>query len=205
MIDHLPLRPNPQTIAVADVEKRMISLRGQSVLLDRDVAALYGVETKHVNQAVRNNPDKFPEGFLFQLDVGEFSDWKSKILTSISSEEGKTSLKMGLRRPPYAFTERGLYMLATVLKSRLATKATLAIVNAYAQMRSMVRDMEALQTLKDGSPEQARKLTQAGHKLAALIGDNLSTESTKTTIELNLAVLKITHEVTRTAKRHPRP
>lgn len=197
MKDGLFTKPDPLAIDVADVEKRMISLRGQSVLLDRDVAALYGVETKHVNQAVRNNPDKFPDGFLFQLDAGEFADWKSKILTSISSKAEISSLKMGLRRAPYAFTERGLYMLATVLKSRLATTATLAIVNAYAQLRSMVRDMEALQSLKDGSPEQARKLTQAGHKLAALIGDNLSTESTKTTIELNLAVLKITHEVTR--------
>ena len=65
----------------------------------------------------------------------------------------------------------------------------------------MVRDMEALQNLKDGSPEQAAQLSQAGHKLAALIGDNLSTESTKTTIELNLAVLKISYEVTRTRKR----
>ena len=99
------------------------------------------------------------------------------------------------------FTERGLYMLATILKSERAERATLAIVETYAQLRSMVRDMEALQTLKDGSPEQAEQLTKAGHKLAALIGDNLSTESTKTTIELNLAVLKITHEVTRTKKR----
>jgi len=65
----------------------------------------------------------------------------------------------------------------------------------------MVSDMESLQRLKDGSPEQAKALTSAGHKLAALIGDNLSTESTKTTIELNLAVLKITHEVTRTKRR----
>ena len=201
MKDGLFTKPDPLAIDVTDVEKRMISLRGQSVLLDRDVASLYGVETKHVNQAVRNNPDKFPDGFLFQLDAGEFADWKSKILTSISSKAEMTSLKMGLRRAPYAFTERGLYMLATVLKSRLATTATLAIVNAYAQLRSMVRDMEALQTLKDGSPEQARKLTQAGHKLAALIGDNLSTESTKTTIELNLAVLKITHEVTHSRSR----
>ena len=92
-------------------------------------------------------------------------------------------------------------MLATILRGEIATRATLAIVNTYAQLRSMVRDMESLQTLKDGSPEQASQLTKAGHKLAALIGDNLSTESTKTTIELNLAVLKITHEVTRTKKR----
>ena len=97
-------------------------------------------------------------------------------------------------------------MLATILKSNSAEQATIAIIETYAQMRSMVRDMEALQTLKDGSPEQAQKLTQAGHKLAALIGDNLSTESTKTTIELNLAVLKITHEVTRSRPmRAPAP
>lgn len=92
-------------------------------------------------------------------------------------------------------------MLATVLKSERAERATLAIIETYAQLRSMVRDMETLQTLKDGSPEQAAQLTKAGHKLATLIGDNLSTESTKTTIELNLVVLKITHEVTRTKKR----
>ena len=90
-------------------------------------------------------------------------------------------------------------MLATILKGERAVRTSLAIVETYA--REMVRSMEALQTLKDGSPEQAAQLTETGHKLAALIGDNLSTESTKTTIELNLAVLKITHEVTRTKKR----
>ena len=188
-------------IDVNAVKSRMLVVRGQQVLLDRDVAALYGVQTKEVNQAVRNNPAKFPEGFLFQLTAQEFADWKSKILTSNLSSTEKSAIKMGVRRPPNAFTERGLYMLATVLKGELAIRATLAIVNAYAQLRSMVRDMEALQSLKDGSVEQAEQLTRAGHKLAALIGDNLSTESTKTTIELNLPVLKITHEVTRTKKR----
>ena len=86
-------------------------------------------------------------------------------------------------------------MLATVLKRAQATRATLAIIEAYTQVRSMVRDMEAIQTEKAGSPEQANLLTRAGHKLAGLIGDNLSTQSRKTTIELNLALLKITHEV----------
>lgn len=79
---------------------------------------------------------------------------------------------------PHAFTERGLYMLATVLKTPRAIAATHAIIETYAQLRSMVRDMESLQTLKDGSVEQAEQLTKAGHKLAELIGDNLSTEST---------------------------
>ena len=86
-------------------------------------------------------------------------------------------------------------MLATVLKSTRATKATAAIIETYAQVRSMVRDMEAIQTEKAGAPEQANLLTRAGHKLAGLIGDNLSTVSRKTTIEMNLALLKITHEV----------
>ena len=193
MRNSTPAKAESQIMAIADVKARMISVRGQLVLLDRDVAVLYGVETKHVNQAVRNNPGRFLEGYLFELSDDELQNLRSKILTANISTKSRV--------PPKVFTERGLYMLATILKSARAERATIAIIETYAQLRSMVRDMEALQTLKDGSPEQAAQLTQAGHKLAALIGDNLSTESTKTTIELNLAVLKITHEVTRTKKR----
>ena len=193
MRNSTPAKAESQIMAMADVKARMISVRGQPVLLDRDVAALYGVETKHVNQAVRNNPGRFLDGYLFELSDDELQNLRSKFLTANISTKSRV--------PPKVFTERGLYMLATILKSARAERATIAIIETYAQLRSMVRDMEALQTLKDGSPEQAAQLTQAGHKLAALIGDNLSTESTKTTIELNLAVLKITHEVTRTKKR----
>ncbi len=184
-----------RAIDIAAVQSRMLTIRNQQVLLDRDVAALYGVQTKEINQAIRNNPGKFPVGFVFQLNDQEFENWKSKILTSNLSAREIAVVKMGMRRAPYALTERGLYMLATILKGDVATRATLAIVNTYAQVRSMVRDMEAIQTEKAGSPEQANLLTRAGHKLAGLIGDNLSTQSRKTTIELNLALLKITHEV----------
>ena len=180
------------------IRQKLITVRGQLVIVDRDVAALYGVETKALNQAVKRNAERFPQGYVFQLDEKELANWKSQIVTSNLSKSDEASIKMGLRRAPYAFTEKGLYMLATVLKSDRAVRTTLAIIETYAQVRAMVRDMEALQTLKDGSVEQATKLSQAGHKLASLIGDNLSTDSTKTTIELNLAVLKITHEVTRT-------
>ena len=183
-------------IDIAAVQSRMLTIRNQQVLLDRDVAALYGVQTKEINQAIRNNPGKFPEGFVFQLNEDEFENWKSKILTSNLSAREIAVIKMGIRRAPYALTERGLYMLTTILKGEVATRATLAIVNTYAQVRSMVRDMEAIQMEKAGSPEQANLLTRAGHKLAGLISDNLSTVSRKTTIELNLALLKITHEVT---------
>ena len=184
-----------------EIKQRLVTVRGQLSLLDRDVAALYGVETKALNQAVKRNAERFPAGYVFQLSDEELSDWKSQIVTSNLSDADKAAIKMGIRRAPYAFTEKGLYMLATVLKSAQAVRTTLAIIETYAQVRAMVRDMESLQTLKDGSVEQADKLAKAGHKLASIIGDNLSTASTKTTIELNLAVLKITHEVTRTKKR----
>ena len=183
-------------LSVVDTDQvmsRMLEIRGQRVLLDRDVAELYGVATKEINQAVRNNPKKFPVGYVAELGVDELADLRSKFLTANLSSKSRVV--------PKVFTEKGLYMLATILKGEVATRATLAIIETYAQLRSMVRDMEALQSLKDGSVEQAAQLTKAGHKLAELIGDNLSTESTKTTIELNLAVLKITREVTRTKKR----
>ena len=172
-------------IDIAAVQSRMLTIRNQQVLLDRDVAALYGVETKALNQAVKRNAEKFPAGYILKMTEEECS--RSQIVT-LNGGRGSN-----LKYLPYAFTERGLYMLATVLKSTRATQATLAIIET---VRSMVRDMEALQTEKAGSPEQANMLTRAGHKLASLIGDNLSTVSRKTTIELNLALLKISHEVT---------
>ena len=171
-----------RAIDIAAVQSRMLTIRNQQVLLDRDVAALYGVETKALNQAVKRNAERFENGYVFQLDAHEMENWKSQFVTSNLSEREIAGLKMGLRRAPYAFTERGLYMLATVLNSNRAVRATKAIIETYAQVRSMVRDMEAIQTEKAGSPEQANLLTLAGHKLAGLIGDNLTTQSRKTTI-----------------------
>lgn len=181
-----------------DVKSRMLVLRNQPVLLDRDVATLYGVETKHVNQAVRNNPGRFPIGYLFQLSDREFSDWRSKILTSNIPNAEKYGIKRGLRYAPVAFTERGLYMLATVLKSKRAEKATLAIIEAYAKLREMVSDMEELQTKKAGTPEQMGMLAKIGQKFAELIDDNLTTKTVETEIELNLSMIKIRRKITRT-------
>ena len=90
------------------MEEKIITLRNQQVILDCDVAELYGVATKEINQAVRNNPEKFPEGYIFELDNQELSDLRSKFLTA--------KFKM-TRQLPKAFTEKGLYMLATILKS----------------------------------------------------------------------------------------
>ncbi len=178
-------------IATERVRSLLVAIRGQMVLLDRDVAALYEVQTKEVNQAVRNNPDKFPAGFVFQLNSLELENWKSKILTSNLSEEELLSVKMGMRKLPYAFTERGLYMLATILKGRAATRATLAIVDTYARVREMSQTMEALQRVQDGGEEQRSLLQKTGELLADIVGKNLATKSCETEIEFNFALVKI--------------
>ena len=178
-------------ITTERVRSLLVAIRGQMVLLDRDVAALYEVQTKEVNQAVRNNPDKFPAGFVFQLNSLELENWKSRILTSNLSEEELSSVKMGMRKLPYAFTERGLYMLATILKGRAATRATLAIVDTYARVREMSQTMEALQRVQDGGEEQRSLLQKTGELLADIVGKNLATKSCETEIEFNFALVKI--------------
>ncbi len=95
---------------VPNVEEKIITLRNQQVILDCDVAELYGVATKEINQAVRNNPEKFPEGYIFELDNQEVASLRSKILTLKNSGRGQHT-----KYPPKAFTEKGLYMLATIL------------------------------------------------------------------------------------------
>ena len=181
------------------VKSRMLIVRDQPVLLDRDVAALYGVQTKEINQAVRNNPDKFPEGFLLQLNNDEFSDWKSKILTSNLSPAEKNAIKMGVRRAPKAFTERGLYMLATVLKGELATKATLAIVNTYAQVRSVKREL--LELHKEGDKKKKHALMQHfGDTLTDIVMPDPDEVETESSLELNFFIGKIKHTVRKIKK-----
>ncbi len=85
------------------IEDKILVIRGQHVMIDRDLAELYGVETKRLNEQVRRNIERFPEEFCFQLNKEEFENWRSQFATSNSD-------KMGLRRPPYAFTEQGIYM-----------------------------------------------------------------------------------------------
>ena len=91
------------------VEEKIITLRNQQVILDCDVAELYGVETKRINEAVNNNPEKFPEGYVLHLKNQEITSLRSKISTLKNTGRGQHS-----KYPPKAFTEKGLYMLATI-------------------------------------------------------------------------------------------
>lgn len=114
-----------------DVENKLLTLREQQVLLDSDVAELCGVETKRINEAVKNNPERFPEGYICELSKNE----KQELVENFDRfEKLKHSSVL-----PKAFTEQGLYMLATILKSKPAVQTTLVIVETFTKIRTLAR------------------------------------------------------------------
>ncbi len=112
-------------------------LRGRKAMIDRDLAGLYRVPTKVLNQTVRRNLTRFPEDFMFQLTSEEFNNWRSQIVTSNSE-------RMGLRHPPLAFTEQGVAMLSSVLRSERAIQVNIQIIRTFTKMREMLTENEFL-------------------------------------------------------------
>jgi hypothetical protein len=117
---------------------RIYLIRSQQVMIDSDLAALYGVPTKRLNEAVKRNSGRFPGDFMFQLTKEETDAWRSQIATSNSGA------KMGLRRPPYAFTELGVAMLSSVLKSERAVQMNITIMRAFVKLREIVATNKAM-------------------------------------------------------------
>lgn len=113
------------------VRSKIYEIRGQKVMLDRDLAVLYGVETRVLNQAVKRNIERFPDDFMFQLTNEELADWKSQIVMS-------NSIKMGVRHNPYVFTELGVAMLSSVLTSKIAIQVNMGIMRAFVSVRQML-------------------------------------------------------------------
>ena len=113
------------------IENKIFLIRGKKVMFDKDLAVLYGVETRTLNQAVRRNKDRFPDDFMFQLTKLEFNIWKSQIV--ISNKE-----KMGLRKIPLVFTEQGVAMLSSVLKSKRAIQVNIQIMRTFTKIREMI-------------------------------------------------------------------
>ncbi|MCV6607184.1 MAG: ORF6N domain-containing protein [Campylobacterales bacterium] len=109
------------------VQTKIYTIRGLKVMMDRDLADLYGVETKVFNQAVKRNIKRFPEDFMFQLTKEELENWRSQFVTSNKE-------KMGIRRQPYAFTEQGISMLSAILKSAIAIDVSIGIMRAFVEM-----------------------------------------------------------------------
>lgn len=171
------------------IKDKIVTIGEQPVILDFNVADLYGVQTREVNQAVKNNPDKFPEGYIFELDTKQFADLRSKNLIANSKR----------RVAPKAFTEKGLYMLATILKGDIATNTTISIIEAFAKLRELSRTIGELSSNPD-QYEQRSLMQKSGEIMADLFGEDMQTNETETEIELNFAVLKLKHTIKRKGK-----
>jgi hypothetical protein len=172
-------------VKIEDLKELIIEMRGQSILLDSDVAGLYGVETKRINEAVKNNLDKFPEDYVFELQQGELDLLRSKFS---SAKLSKT------RVMPKAFTEKGLYMIATILKSRQATAATFAIIETFSKIRELSRNIKTLAMTQDKAGQKSL-MQKSGELITDVFDEDLQIKDTETSVELNFAVLKFKHTV----------
>ena len=159
------------------IENKIITIREQKVILDSDVAELYGVETKRINEAVKNNPDKFPDGYILYLSMDEAIASRSKIST----------------------LKRGEYMLATILKSPKATETTIAIIETFTKVRELSRTISQLSEQSEKS-QQKSMMQKSGELISDILSDDFQTVGTETTIEFNLSVLKVKH----TVKKRPK-
>ena len=126
------------TIDAQNINDKIYLIRDKQVMVDNDLAELYGVETKRINEAVKNNPNKFPTDFYFELDDDEFESLRSKFSTTNLKSNLSTTRFTKTRTNPKVFTEQGIYMLATILKSKTATDVTVAIMRTFVNMRSFL-------------------------------------------------------------------
>jgi hypothetical protein len=178
-------------ITYDQVKSKIIELRDQKVILDSDVAELYGVETRRVNEAVSRNANKFPQGYLIGLTADEWSQVKSQIATS---PKGGGKVKL-----PTAFTERGLYMLATILKSPQAIGTTIAIIDTFAKIKELTQTV--YQFAKAANNEQRVKVFENSTQIIADLLDNeLTVSQHETGIKIKLPFLEITRKIIKVKK-----
>jgi len=170
-------------LPIERIENRILLVRGQKIMLDADLAALYSVETRVLNQAVKRNLDRFPADFMFQFSAEEFDNWRSQFVMS------KPSAKMGLRRAPFAFTEHGALMAASVLNTPRAVEVSLYVVRAFVRLRETLAAHKGL----------AAKLEELEQKTEALAlrHDTLATNTR--------AQLRQVFEAIRELMRPPEP
>ena len=178
-------------ISIEDVQDKIIVLRGEPVILDRDVAALYGVQTKEINQAVKNNPGKFPIGYVLPVEEEEMEE--------LVKHFDRFNILKHSTITPKAFTERGMYMLATILKSRQAEVTTIAIIDTFASVKELARTIRTLNNTEKPE-EQKGLLKKSGELIGEIIGNDMTTAETETELELNFAVLKVKHTIKRKKK-----
>ena len=165
------------------------------------------METKEINRAVKNNPRKFPDGWVFELDKQELEDLRCKFFTAnVADNQDDEDLQSKIltanlpsaksRVMPKAFTERGIYMLATILTGDQAIDTTITIVDTFAKLHELQRTIGAM-TQAPSEAEQKSLMKKSGEIVEDIFGDALATSETETEIELNFAVLKLKHKIKR--------
>ncbi|MBO7577884.1 MAG: ORF6N domain-containing protein [Prevotella sp.] len=177
----------------AIIQSKIYVIRGIKVMLDRDLADLYGVETRTLNQKVKRNLRRFPPDFMFQMTKEDMEEWKSQIVIS-------NSIKMGLRKPPYAFTLFGVAMLSSVLNSETAIDTNIDVMRAFVEyqtIKTLVKYGE-FQELK-------KKLEETNTYIEELLEDqNEINESTRAQLEaINTAIAELQVEHRQRPKRKP--
>lgn len=126
-----------ELVVQGEISSKILTLCGRQVMLDRDLAKLYKVETRRLNEQVKRNLDRFPDDFMFQMTENELENWKLQFATSNKEI-------IGMRKMPYAFTEEGIYMLATVLRSPIATQTSISIIRTFKKLREFSKHYNAL-------------------------------------------------------------
>lgn len=178
---------------ITKTESKIIVIRDTQVILDRDVAELYGVTTKEVNQALRNNPTKFPLGYVIELTDSE----KSYVVKNF---DHLGSLKYSHAKPK-AFTEQGLYMLATILKGEIATQTTITIIDTFTKLRKLARAMEQANEnmAQGGAAPSMQEQKKFQNMMNEVFADNLPIKMQKMTFGVNLGFFKWSMETTKEA------
>jgi hypothetical protein len=182
------------------IENKLIKCKEQFVIVDSDVAQLYGVETREINQAVSNNPDKFPDGYIIELT-------KEEKLEVIKNFDHLSKLKYSPHLPK-VFTEKGLYMLATIIKSEIATETTLNIIETFAKVKELSRNINAIMKTQDEAKQ--KELAQKSNKIleeiieieADILADDEDGEVVETTtkFEFNLGFAKVSRSIKKIKK-----
>lgn len=186
-------------IKFESIENKLIKYHEELVIIDSDLAELYGVETRDINKAVKNNPDKFPSGYVIELTKDELETLRWKISTA----------KFNMTRvQPKVFTEKGLYMLATIIKSKIATETTLNIIETFAKVKELSRNINAIMKTEDA--ERQKELANKSNKILEeiieiepdILTDDEDGEIVETTtkFEFNLGFAKVSRSIKKIKK-----
>ena len=180
------------------LESKLVTLRDEFVLIDKDIAELFGVETRDINKAVKNNPAKFPQGYFYEVTKDEFDILRGKFSTA---KFAKT------RTLPKVFTEKGLYMIATILKSNVATDATLQIIETFSKIKELSRNINNIMKTTDETvqKELAEKSNKILEEVIDIDDDILDDEGgevieTETKFEFNLGFAKVSRSIKKIKK-----